>query len=122
MTSSRLRCPEGPVPVEAITSSRLAVLFPVGQRVRGRLLARLDEEQYLLRLKGYTLVAESSIELEEGAPISATVVSTWPRLHLQIRQAPDERQADRRKKQSGLKDSGDEAPQHGGRAVIDIRV
>jgi hypothetical protein len=119
---SRVRFLKNPVVVEPITASRLAVLFPVGQRVRGRLLAKLDDEQYLLRLKGHTLMAKSSVDLEEGEPVSAIVLSTWPRLHLQIHRPPGNRQSARHNKQPSASDQDDEALQYAGRAVIDIRV
>jgi hypothetical protein len=86
MSASRVRSVSWPRAIAPITAARLAMLFPVGQRVRGRLLAKLDEEKYLLRLKGHNLIARSSVDLDEGEPISALVVSTWPRLHLQIQQ------------------------------------
>lgn len=77
-----------PYAIEPITSVRLAVLFPVGQRVRGRLIAKLEEEKYLLRLKGHYFVARSSFPFDEGSQITAVVKNTWPRLHLQL-QAKD---------------------------------
>lgn len=96
MNPSRIQLLNRPVAVEMITPARLAMLFPVGQRVRGRLLAKLDDEKYLLRLKGLSLVAKSSIDFEEGESVSAIVLSTWPRLQLQVRNSQNDEELHRR--------------------------
>lgn len=73
-----------PFGVHTIAVTRLATLFPVGRRVRGRIVAKLEQEKYLLRLRGHHFVAHSSVQLDEGAVFTAVVRSTSPRLYLQL--------------------------------------
>jgi hypothetical protein len=95
MNPSRINLLHRPVTIEPITPARLAMLFPIGRRVAGRLVAKLDDDKYLLRLKGLSLIAQSSIDFEEGDAVTAIVLSTWPRLQLQVRDSRSDEEANR---------------------------
>lgn len=73
-----------PYRVEPVAAPRLATLFLVGRRVRGRIIAKLAREKYLLRLRGYHFVAQSSAPLDEGESITAVVCSSSPQVLLQL--------------------------------------
>ncbi len=124
MNFPRIPFLQRPVAVEPITPARLAMLFPIGQRVRGRMMAKLDDKKYLLRLKGLSLIAKSSIDFDEGDPVTAIVLSTWPRLQLQVRDAQNDEEASRnsRDPESVQKTLIDPTLSGLGAARVDIRV
>ena len=124
MNPSRIHFLQRPVAIEPITPARLAMLFPIGQRVRGRMMAKLDDEKYLLRMKGLSLIAKSSIDFEEGDPVTAVVLSTWPRLQLQVRDSFDDEAASResRDQARGEKTLIDHTLAGLGAVRVDIRI
>jgi hypothetical protein len=60
----------------------------VGQIVQGRVVRELPEQTVLIRLLGYTVVAQTSLPLRRGERVMAAVHALEPRIHLRLAPAP----------------------------------
>ncbi|RKY89292.1 hypothetical protein DRQ09_01635, partial [candidate division KSB1 bacterium] len=63
---------------------KFTLFLKKGEIVNGKILQKLDDMNYLIRMKGHNIVAESEYPLVKGEEKTFKVIKTYPKIELKL--------------------------------------